>query len=74
MGRILFVTWDGGGNVPPVLALADRLRSRGHAVRAMGSACLAERFAERDVPYVARGRAGGVGPARARPRGATGGR
>ncbi len=26
MGRILFVTWDGGGNVPPVLALADQLR------------------------------------------------
>jgi MGT family glycosyltransferase len=54
VGRILFVTWDGGGNVPPVLALADRLRARGHAVRAMGSAALADRFAAEDVPYVAR--------------------
>ena len=54
MGRILFVTWDGGGNVPPVLALADRLRARGHEVRAMGTAGLAARFGARDVPYVAR--------------------
>lgn len=54
VGRILFVTWDGGGNVPPVLALAERLRARGHAVRAMGTASLAERFAAEDVPYLAR--------------------
>lgn len=54
MGRILFVTWDGGGNVPPVLALAKRLRARGHAVQAMGSASLADRFAAEDVPYLAR--------------------
>ncbi len=54
MGRILFVTWDGGGNVPPVLGLAGRLRQRGHAVRAMGSASLAGRFADADVPYLAR--------------------
>lgn len=54
MGRILFVTWDGGGNVPPVLALADRLGARGHAVQAMGTAALAERFAAADVPFLAR--------------------
>jgi len=54
VGRILFVTWAGGGNVPPVLALAERLRARGHAVRAMGTASLAERFAAEDVPYLAR--------------------
>ena len=33
-GRILFVTWDGGGNVPPVLALGARLQARGHEVSA----------------------------------------
>ena len=33
--RFLFVTWDGGGNVPPELALARRLRARGHAVRVL---------------------------------------
>ncbi len=54
MGRILFVTWDGGGNVPPVLALAERLQARGHEVRAMGSASLASRFGARGVPYLAR--------------------
>ena len=32
-GRILFVTWDGGGNVPPVLALGTRLQARGKAKR-----------------------------------------
>jgi MGT family glycosyltransferase len=33
VGRFLFVTWDGGGNVPPALVLARRLRERGHLVR-----------------------------------------
>ena len=70
VGRILFVTWAGGGNVPPVLALADRLRARGHEVRAMGTASLADRFAASDIPYVARDAGGGVGSARPRTRGA----
>jgi UDP:flavonoid glycosyltransferase YjiC (YdhE family) len=54
VGRILFVTWDGGGNVPPVLALAERLEARGHAVCARGSASLEERFAARGIAYRAR--------------------
>lgn len=54
MGRILFVTWAGGGNVPPVLALAERLRDRGHTVSAMGTESLAARFAAAGVPYRAR--------------------
>jgi UDP:flavonoid glycosyltransferase YjiC (YdhE family) len=33
MAEILFVTWDGGGNVPPAVAIADELRRRGHGVR-----------------------------------------
>lgn len=53
-GRILFVTWDGGGNVPPVLALAARLRARGHRVCALGSASLADRFAAAGIAYRAR--------------------
>lgn len=36
MSELLFVTWDGGGNVPPLLALAGELRARGHGVRVMG--------------------------------------
>ncbi|WP_210503922.1 glycosyltransferase [Nocardioides xinjiangensis] len=38
MARILFVTWDGGGNVPPALLLARELVARGHAVRVLGHA------------------------------------
>ena len=36
MAEILFVTWDGGGNVPPALGIADRAAERGHAVRFVG--------------------------------------
>lgn len=36
MARILAVTWDGGGNVPPLLALAREAARRGHAVRVLG--------------------------------------
>ena len=36
MAEILFVTWDGGGNVPPAVGIAGELASRGHRVRFMG--------------------------------------
>ena len=32
----LLVTWDGGGNTPPMRAIAARLIARGHAVRVVG--------------------------------------
>lgn len=38
MSRILFVTWDGGGNVPPLLGIASEVQRRGHAVRVVGHA------------------------------------
>jgi MGT family glycosyltransferase len=38
----LFVTLEGGGNVPPVLGLARRLVDRGHAVQVLTEPCLAE--------------------------------
>ena len=38
MADILFVTWDGGGNVPPATAIAAELRRRGHRVRFVGHA------------------------------------
>jgi MGT family glycosyltransferase len=34
--RYLFVTFDGGGNLVPELALAGRLRDRGHQLRFLG--------------------------------------
>ena len=36
--RFLFTTWEGGGNVPPVMTLVADLRRRGHAVRVMSDA------------------------------------
>jgi UDP:flavonoid glycosyltransferase YjiC (YdhE family) len=34
--NILFVTWDGGGNVPPALGIAAELQRRGVTVRFLG--------------------------------------
>jgi MGT family glycosyltransferase len=36
MARFLFGLWDGGGNVPPALAIASRLVLRSHAVQVLG--------------------------------------
>ena len=35
----LLVTWDGGGNTPPMQALAHELVERGHTVRVVGPRC-----------------------------------
>lgn len=37
--RFLFVTWEGGGNVTPILGLARRLTERDHQVRVMSDPC-----------------------------------
>ena len=38
MADLLFVTWDGGGNVPPALGIAAELARRGHHTRFLGHA------------------------------------
>ncbi len=38
MASLLFVTWDGGGNVPPALGIAGELEARGHSVAFLGHA------------------------------------
>ena len=43
-GRFLFATWEGGGTAPPELAVAARLRARGHTVEV-----LADPSIERDA-------------------------
>ena len=43
--RFLVVLWNGGGNVPPALALIRRLLARGHHVRVLGPRSLAQRMA-----------------------------
>lgn len=40
MSRYLFVTVEGGGNVPPILGLARRMRAHGHDVRVLGDPAL----------------------------------
>jgi UDP:flavonoid glycosyltransferase YjiC (YdhE family) len=49
---ILFVTWDGGGNVPPALGIARELQSRGHTVRVLGHAAQADALAAAGVEVV----------------------
>jgi UDP:flavonoid glycosyltransferase YjiC (YdhE family) len=53
MSTILFATWDGGGNVPPVLAIATELAGRGHDVRFLGHRGQAEHFAGTGVGFAA---------------------
>lgn len=36
MSSVLFVTWDGGGNLPPALGIANELRAAGSSVRFLG--------------------------------------
>lgn len=45
MARFLFVTWDGGGNKVPAVALAGELAARGHGVRVLGDAAQMPAFA-----------------------------
>ena len=50
----LFVTFEGGGNVPPVLGLVRRLAARGHDVRVLTEPCLraaVEEAGARLVPF-----------------------
>jgi MGT family glycosyltransferase len=48
----LFVTWDGGGNVPPVQGLAERLIKRGHHVQVLTEPCLKEAVLAIGAEYV----------------------
>ena len=50
-GVILLVTWDGGGNVPPMLALGRLLARRGHQVRILGSASLRNRITQLGLDF-----------------------
>jgi UDP:flavonoid glycosyltransferase YjiC (YdhE family) len=49
--RALFVTWDGGGNVVPLLDLGPRLVRDGWDVEVHGPPSLAERFGEGGVAF-----------------------
>lgn len=48
----LFSTWEGGGNVPPVLGVAARLVERGHRVRILAEPCLEQNILEIGAYYI----------------------
>ena len=49
----LFVTWEGGGNVPPVLGLAKKMIDRGHCVVILGEPCLRHRVMSIGAKFIA---------------------
>ena len=51
MADILFVTWDGGGNVPPAVGIAQELRARGHRIRFIGHQRQATSFADQGLEF-----------------------
>jgi MGT family glycosyltransferase len=53
MSSVCFVSWWGGGNMTPVLALGARMRERGHDVSVLGPARFGERLALDDVRHIA---------------------
>jgi MGT family glycosyltransferase len=58
VGSVLLVTWEGGGNVAPMLVLGAELARRGHDVRVLGPPGAVEaRFGREGVAYRATGAA-----------------
>ena len=53
MSTITVITLDAGGNVPPALAIAGRLRERGHEVHVLGREPQRERFALLGLEFAA---------------------
>ncbi len=58
MTRFAFATWDGGGNVPPAIGIAQGLAARGHEVVFIGYEVQRRRFKERGLPFAALPRSG----------------
>ncbi len=53
MARYVFVTWDGGGNRMPTIAIARALVQRGHDVRVLGHDSQADAFRSAGLPFTA---------------------
>jgi MGT family glycosyltransferase len=62
MARIAFITWDGGGNVPPAVGLAQALLARGHAVHFFGYHSQRGAFAARGLGFSALDKSGAFSP------------
>ncbi len=53
----LFVWWEGGGNVPPLVAIVRRLVSLGHRVRVLSDPCNRDEFTQAGAEFVSYTRA-----------------
>ncbi len=51
MAHFLFVTWHGGGNVPPAIGIAQELKERGHTVTFAGYESQQQRIRDRGFPF-----------------------
>jgi MGT family glycosyltransferase len=58
MTRFAFVTWDGGGNIPPAIGIAQELVSRGHRVEFHGYEVQRARFEAQGFSFNAMRRSG----------------
>jgi MGT family glycosyltransferase len=58
MANIAFVTWDGGGNLPPAVGLAQALVARGHGVRFFGYEVQRARIEAQGLAFSALSRTG----------------
>jgi MGT family glycosyltransferase len=58
MARFTFVTWDGGGNLPPAVGVAQELMARGHEVRFLGYLCQRAAIEGRGLAFSALPRCG----------------
>jgi MGT family glycosyltransferase len=52
MARFLLLTWNGAGNQPPAVAIAQALKSRGHKITFAGYENQRSYFTERDFSFV----------------------
>ena len=60
MARFLFVTWDGGGNQPPTIGIAQALSRRGNEVAFAGYRSQQDRFRAAGFDLLELPRSGGV--------------
>lgn len=58
MTRFAFVTWDGGGNVPPAVGIAQELASRGHDVFFVGYEVQRNRIETKGLKFISLRRSG----------------
>src|SRR5581483_2712083 len=54
MPRIAMVTWDGGGNVAPLLHIGRELQARGHEIMVLGHDSQRARFESAGMPFTSR--------------------